>query len=71
MIKYSGDGLSMLLDNKKLSDAERRKIILTSEALALIYRSLSTEGSSHKLSEEMDNLENYVAKIEASLTENV
>lgn len=67
MIKYSGDGLSKLLDDKKLSDTEKRKIIITSEALALMYRALSTEGSGHKLSEEMENLESYVSKIEASI----
>ncbi len=64
---YSGSGISDLLDNKKLSLEEQRKIIIAQEAIALIHRALSTEGSGHKLSEEMDNLDSYIKKIESVL----
>ena len=64
---YSGGGLSDLLDNKKLSAEEQRKIIITQEAIGLIHRALATENSGHKLSEEMDNLDTYIAKIENAL----
>ena len=59
--------LSELLDKKGITEEEQSKIIITCAALNLIEVALATEGSSHKLAEEMENLDKYVAKIEAIL----
>ena len=57
--------LSELLDKKGITEQEQTKIIVTCTALNMIAVALTSEGSTHKLSEEMDNLDKYVAKIEA------
>jgi hypothetical protein len=59
--------LSELLDKKGITEEEQRKIIITCAALNMIEVALATEGSNHKLAEEMENLDKYVAKIEAIL----
>ncbi len=68
MISYSnnGAGITALLDNKKLTDEERQKILVTVEALSLIYN-VATKNSNTSLLEEMGNLEKYVEKINAVL----
>lgn len=57
--------LSELLDQKGITEDEQRKIIVTCTALNMIAVALTSEGSNHKLSEEMENLDKYVSKIEA------
>jgi len=59
--------LSELLDQKGVTEEEQRKIIVTSAALNMITVALASDASNHKLSEEMENLDKYVSKIEASI----
>jgi hypothetical protein len=67
MISFSSRGFDALLEDKNLSAEQRRKIIVTSVAVSLIGTAVSTEGSSHKLSEEMPQLSRYVDAIEGVL----
>ena len=68
MIKIPHMGLLMELhDRKNLSDERKQKISVTSAALNLITVAIGTEGSTHKLADEMDRLDDYVKKIEATL----
>jgi len=65
-LNNNGAGITALLDNKKLTEEERKKILITSEALSLIYN-VVTKDSKTSLLEEMENLEKYVEKINAVL----
>ena len=68
MVSYNnnGAGITALLDNKKLTNEERKKILVTSEALSLIYN-VATKNSNTTLLEEMNNLEKYVENINSVL----
>ncbi len=68
MINVSGSGLLReLYDKKQSSDAEKKRVIVVDAALHLIMVALQNTNGGHRLAEEMNNLETYVAKIESVL----
>ncbi len=52
-------GITDLLDNKKLTEEERKKILIVSEALSLVYYNVKNSPET-TIIKEMENLEKYV-----------
>jgi len=64
---YDGTGLEKLLEDKSLNAEQRRRIVATGIALKLIAAAVTSNQSTYKLSDEMQNLPRYVDLIEAGL----
>ncbi len=67
MMTFSAHGIDQLLSDKQLTAAQRRRIIVSSAALNLIATAISTQGTTHKLAEEMQNLSKYVEALDSAL----
>ena len=67
MSPYLPADLTALQNEKGLTQAQRVRLAAANSALALIMQAVGTEGSGHKLEEEMSRFADYVATIEAVL----
>lgn len=67
MLSIKGTGVLGLLDEKGLGFEQRCRITATAAALDLIAVAVAPQTSSHRLSEEMSQLTQYVDAIEAAL----
>ncbi|MFN3984933.1 MAG: hypothetical protein ACK4KV_05565 [Rhodocyclaceae bacterium] len=56
-----------MLAEKNIAADQRRRLVAVSAALDMVAVAVGTQGTSHRLSEEMQNLDKYVKIIETAI----